>query len=110
MSSAAPTTSSNSDTDNIMLAARELFCARDDRVLFQNLNFDLAQGQVLQVQGSNGSGKTTLMRILCGLNDNYEGSIKWHDPGECHSGRLARFFFVGMSETAAALLQRWGQR
>lgn len=34
-------------------------------------------GQVLQVQGSNGTGKTTLLRILCGLNDSFQGSIKW---------------------------------
>jgi heme exporter protein A len=58
--------------------------------LFQNLNFDLAQGQVLQVQGSNGSGKTPLMRILCGLNDSYEGSIKWY--GQEIEDQTASFF------------------
>ncbi len=73
-----------------MLAARQLFCARDDRVLFKDLNFDLSEGQVLQVQGSNGSGKTTLMRILCGLNDSYEGSIKWY--GEDIADQEADFF------------------
>ena len=86
MSSAA----TNSDTDKIMLAARELFCERDERVLFKNLNFDLAEGRVLQVQGSNGSGKTTLMRILCGLNDGYEGSIKWY--GQEIEDQAASFF------------------
>jgi heme exporter protein A len=85
MSSAAPTTSPNANTDKIMLAARELFCARDDRVLFKNLSFDLPQGQ-----GSNGSGKTTLMRILCGLNDSYEGSIKWY--GQEIEDQTASFF------------------
>jgi len=61
-----------------MLAARELFCERDDRVLFQGLNFAIAGGQVLQVRGSNGSGKTTLLRIVCGLNDSYEGELSWY--------------------------------
>tara|TARA_B110000858_G_scaffold162625_2_gene187818 strand:- start:6984 stop:7634 length:651 start_codon:yes stop_codon:yes gene_type:complete len=88
MSSAA--TNSDTDTDKIMLAARGLFCERDDRVLFKNLNFDLAEGRVLQVQGSNGSGKTTLMRILCGLNDGYEGSIKWY--GQEIEDQAASFF------------------
>jgi len=60
-----------------MLSARQLFCERDDRLLFESLNFDLEEGQVLQVKGSNGSGKTTLLRILCGLNDNYRGEIDW---------------------------------
>ena len=60
-----------------MLSVRQLYCERDDRLLFESLNFDLHQGQVLQVKGSNGSGKTTLLRILCGLNDSYEGEIDW---------------------------------
>lgn len=61
-----------------MLEVRDLFCERDDRVLFQNLHFKLGAGEVLQVQGSNGSGKTTLLRIICGLNDNYRGTILWN--------------------------------
>ena len=90
MSSAAPQTFSNSNADKTMLAVRDLFCERDDRVLFKNLDFDLPEGQVLQVQGSNGSGKTTLMRILCGLNDSYEGSIKWY--GQEIEEQAASFF------------------
>ena len=90
MSSAAPQTFSNSNADKTMLAVRDLFCERDDRVLFKNLDFDLPEGQVLQAQGSNGSGKTTLMRILCGLNDSYEGSIKWY--GQEIEEQAASFF------------------
>jgi len=60
-----------------MLSARQLHCERDDRLLFDGLDFALAEGQVLQVKGSNGSGKTTLLRILCGLHDNYRGEIDW---------------------------------
>lgn len=60
-----------------LLCATDLFCERDERVLFRNLSFELFPGQVLQVRGSNGSGKTTLLRILCGLNQGYEGSISW---------------------------------
>ncbi len=60
-----------------MLSARNLYCERDDRLLFESLDFDLGEGQVLQVKGSNGSGKTTLLRILCGLHDNYQGAINW---------------------------------
>ncbi|GJM12059.1 MAG: cytochrome c biogenesis ATP-binding export protein CcmA [Pseudohongiella sp.] len=73
-----------------MLAARELFCERDDRVLFKNLDFDLSEGQVLQIQGSNGSGKTTLLRIICGLNDSYQGSITWY--GQEVEEQAASFF------------------
>jgi heme exporter protein A len=62
----------------VMLMARDLFCERDERILFEKLNFTVRDGSVLQVQGSNGSGKTTLLRILCGLNDGYEGEISWY--------------------------------
>ena len=90
MSSAAPNNSENAEIERVMLTARQLYCARDDRVLFRGLDFDLNEGQVLQVEGSNGSGKTTLMRILCGLNDSYEGSIKWY--GEELAEQAAAFF------------------
>ena len=97
MSSAAPQTFSNSNADKTMLAVRDLFCERDDRVLFKNLDFDLPEGQVLQVQGSNGSGKTTLMRILCGLNDSYEGSIKWYgqEIEEQAAGFFSSLLYIG---------------
>lgn len=73
-----------------MLDVRELFCERDERILFEKLNFQLPAGQVLQVQGSNGSGKTTLLRILCGLNDGYSGTILWY--GEPISEQMERFY------------------
>jgi len=77
MSAVAIESASNAPDPGIMLDVRELFCERDDRILFQQLNFQLRAGEVLQVQGSNGSGKTTLLRIICGLNDNYSGTIHW---------------------------------
>jgi heme exporter protein A len=60
-----------------MLEVKDLYCERDDRVLFQHLDFSLSKGQAIQVQGSNGSGKTTLLRILCGLNADFTGDISW---------------------------------
>lgn len=60
------------------LAARGLACVRDDRILFENLDFDLTPGQILQVEGHNGSGKTSLLRILCGLALPAEGTVYWN--------------------------------
>lgn len=98
-----------------MLVARDLFCERDERVLFENLNFQLDEGQVLQVQGSNGSGKTTLLRILCGLNDNYQGTISWYgDPLEeqaedFYSSLLYIGHRVGVNKVLTPLENlRWG--
>ncbi len=60
-----------------MLNVANLYCERDERVLFENLDFNVDAGEVWQIQGSNGSGKTTLLRILCGLNDEFSGEILW---------------------------------
>jgi heme exporter protein A len=82
---------------SIMLSADSLFCERDDRVLFENLNFELRQGQVLQIKGSNGSGKTTLLRNLCGLNAGYEGEVCWYGKsiGECQEEFFSSLVYIG---------------
>ena len=60
-----------------VLRAEQLVCERDDRVLFRELSVSARAGEVRQIKGSNGSGKTTLLRVICGLNDNYHGALKW---------------------------------
>lgn len=62
---------------NPLLAVTDLFCEREERILFDGLAFSLKQGEVMQIEGRNGSGKTTLLRILSGLSAQYEGSIEW---------------------------------
>ncbi|OED41408.1 hypothetical protein ACH42_14170 [Endozoicomonas sp. (ex Bugula neritina AB1)] len=62
-----------------MLEVIQLSCERDDRLLFSDLSFSLASGDILQVEGRNGAGKTTLLRILAGLASGYSGDIHWND-------------------------------
>ncbi|MEX1198590.1 MAG: cytochrome c biogenesis heme-transporting ATPase CcmA [Pseudohongiellaceae bacterium] len=80
-----------------LLQARDLFCERDERVLFSGLDFSLHAGELMQVAGSNGSGKTTLMRILCGLNSLWEGELFWQGQ-PLHEQReifLASLLYIG---------------
>lgn len=60
-----------------MLAVENLYCERDDRILFEGVNFTLEAGGIIQIEGQNGSGKTSLLRILCGLSGHFEGSVFW---------------------------------
>lgn len=62
-----------------LLQARQLFCEREERVLFSRLDFSLSAGELLQVEGPNGAGKTTLMRSVTGLNYHFEGDVFWRD-------------------------------
>lgn len=61
----------------IDLKAQALFCERDDRVLFQQLDVQVSNGDLLQLVGPNGAGKTTLLRLLAGLNHDYQGDVLW---------------------------------
>ncbi|WP_293264163.1 cytochrome c biogenesis heme-transporting ATPase CcmA [Neptunomonas sp.] len=60
-----------------LLRVIDLYCERDERILFEGLAFDLSCGELMQIEGSNGSGKTTLLRILSGLSGDYEGEVFW---------------------------------
>ena len=60
-----------------MLEAQSLECVRDDRLLFSDLSFSVAEAEVLQIEGSNGCGKTSLLRIICGLRLAEAGQMLW---------------------------------
>lgn len=60
-----------------MLEVTALAAARGDRVLFADLAFSVAAGELLQVTGRNGTGKTTLLRVLARLARPEAGSIRW---------------------------------
>jgi heme exporter protein A len=60
-----------------MLEVRSLECVRDDRLLFNDLCFSVAESEVLQIEGPNGSGKTSLLRIICGLRQAEAGQVLW---------------------------------
>jgi heme exporter protein A len=82
-----------------MLSAAGLYCERDERVLFSHLDFSIGAGEVLQIQGANGSGKTTLLRILCGLNDEFTGTILWQGQStrDVRASFHAGMFYLGHS-------------
>lgn len=80
-----------------MLEIENLYCERDERVLFSGLSFSLREKEVIQIEGQNGSGKTTLLRILCGLCNAYQGDIYWrgHPLHEVHGDYYQSLLYVG---------------
>ncbi len=60
------------------LAAQPLSFERNHVCLFTNIQFALANGELLQLRGANGSGKSTLLRILAGFIEPSDGEVHWH--------------------------------
>ena len=58
------------------LESTALACERDGRLLFEGLELSLSAGDMLQISGPNGSGKSSLLRILAGLMESAEGSVR----------------------------------
>src|SRR5689334_10713665 len=59
----------------VQLRAEALACHRGGRVVFTDVNFALASGQLLELRGPNGAGKSSLLRLIAGLGDAAEGTI-----------------------------------
>ncbi|MCK4842070.1 MAG: cytochrome c biogenesis heme-transporting ATPase CcmA [Methylococcales bacterium] len=77
------------------LEVKDLSCIRDDRVLFEGLNFRLSRQQVLLLEGKNGCGKTSLLRIICGFREQDAGEICWCDGSITDSDYFAEMAYVG---------------
>lgn len=58
-----------------VIEAKDLRKSFGDRILFDNLNFNLPQGGIVGVIGPNGAGKSTLFKILSGAEKPDSGSL-----------------------------------
>ena len=47
----------------------------DKRVIFENINLDIDEGEIVGFVGPNGSGKSVLFKIICGFLRPTEGSV-----------------------------------
>ena len=63
-------------TAEVVLRVSDLGIEMDGKVIFQDLNFELKEGETLSILGPNGAGKTVLLRGLLGLVP-YHGQVYW---------------------------------
>ncbi|GDX79082.1 energy-dependent translational throttle protein EttA [Deltaproteobacteria bacterium] len=71
---------------NIVVRAKGLRKVYGDRVLFDDVNFDLPRGGIVGVIGPNGAGKTTLFRMITGQEQ--------ADGGELVVGETVKLSYV----------------
>ena len=62
----------------MQLTGESLACERGGRLLFENLDLSLSNGQAMIIQGANGAGKTSLLRIITGLSQPANGKVYWN--------------------------------
>ncbi len=60
----------------LVVEAKGLSKAYGEKLLFENLDFNLPQGGIVGIIGPNGAGKTTLFRILTGQETADSGEIR----------------------------------
>jgi ATP-binding cassette ChvD family protein len=61
---------------NVAIQAKGLTKSYSDKLLFEDLSFELPPGGIVGVIGPNGAGKTTLFRIMMGLEQPDAGSLR----------------------------------
>src|SRR5262245_29742347 len=62
----------------LLLSCTELARGFDATPLFEDLAFELFNGERVGLVGPNGAGKTTLMRLLAGQDHPDAGDIRYH--------------------------------
>ena len=50
-----------------------------NKIVLENINFDISKGTSALIMGSSGSGKSTLLSLLTGVNNPTEGVITFND-------------------------------
>ncbi len=61
---------------SIVIEADKLTKAYAEKLLFENLSFQVPPGAVVGIVGPNGAGKTTLFKLITGIEEPTAGSIR----------------------------------
>ena len=61
-----------------MLEVKNVSFSINQNRLFQNLSFNLSEGEAIHIKGTNGSGKSSLLRILLGISSASKGDVIWN--------------------------------
>ncbi len=80
-----------------LLLVDKLTCIREDRILFDQLSFEVSAGSLIQIEGPNGAGKTSLLRLLAGLSLPYEGKVLYKNTSitQCREDFYLDLTFIG---------------
>jgi len=69
-----------------IIAVRNLKIGYGDKIILENVNFQVRHGEVFMILGGSGSGKSTLLKNLIGLYPPYEGEV-WIEGADMVAAR-----------------------
>ena len=58
-----------------IISCKKINAVYGEKQVFNDLSFEIKDGDRIALKGKNGSGKSTLIKILLGLNPSYKGEI-----------------------------------
>jgi phospholipid/cholesterol/gamma-HCH transport system ATP-binding protein len=101
-----------------IIEAKGLSIGWGDKVLQEDLDFEVKRGEVFAILGGSGSGKSTLLRFLIGLETPLAGEVKvaGEPPATIEDGRPrwgvmfqqgALFGSMSVGENVALPLEEW---
>jgi ABC-type polar amino acid transport system ATPase subunit len=64
-----------------ILAVRDLRLSRGSRLILAGVSFEVRRGGIVAVMGLSGSGKTSMLRIVAGLERDFQGDVDFQDDG-----------------------------
>ena len=90
---------------HIVFAAKDLSIGylkkKQTDIIASDINFSLAEGELIALAGTNGIGKSTLLRTISGMQPALKGTIKIHDKDLVRYTALEQAHYISIVLTEA---------
>ena len=63
----------SSRSQHVLVRAENVAVGIGERILFEDVNIDLREGEATEIRGRNGAGKTTLIRMILASGKSFDG-------------------------------------
>ena len=63
----------SSRSQHVLVRAENVAVGIGERILFEDVNIDLREGEAIEIRGRNGAGKTTLIRMILAAGKSFDG-------------------------------------
>lgn len=71
----SPSSEQAKTNSNIIMSARDITVGFGDKLVLENLDIDVFEGEILGIVGASGTGKSVLLRTILGLNNKRSGYL-----------------------------------